>query len=77
MSYSQFPAVGTTVAPRDLTLQRTVTAGSTISIPAGINFVYAILVGGGGGGGWDQYSGGRSAGGGGAGGEGGRPLPRC
>ena len=37
-----------TATPYGLTLQQTITSGTSVTIPAGINWAYAILVGGGG-----------------------------
>ena len=51
------------VLPYGLRLQQTKNAGDTsVTIPAGINFVYAIAVGGGGGGGTTTTNGGGAGG---------------
>ena len=53
-------------SPVGLALQQTITSGTSVTFPAGINWAYALLVGGGGGG--ATASGGSFAGAGGAGG---------
>ena len=53
-------------APVGLTLQQTITSSGSVTIPAGINYVYALLIGGGGGGAGAPNN--TSAGGGGGGG---------
>ena len=50
MSISVFPQP-TGFDPTRLTLRQTITSGSTITLPAGLSQVYAVLVGGAGGGG--------------------------
>ena len=52
------------IAPFGLQLQQTINAGTTsVTIPAGITFVYAIAVGGGGGGGGSGFGSGGGGGG--------------
>ena len=67
MTASQIPAASfvSTVAPRDLTLQQTITSGTTVTIPAGINWVWAVCVSGGWGGqaGFTAVTGGKAGGG--------------
>ena len=60
MALSVFPVPSSGFDQTKITLRQTVTSGTSVTIPAGITQVYAILVGGGGGG----------AGGGGGGGAG-------
>ena len=63
MAYSVFPAPSSTpttaqgdpiqsnsYSPYGLTLKQTITSGTTVTIPSGVNWVYAIVIGGGGGG---------------------------
>ena len=47
-----------TDSPYGLKLQQTITSGSSITIPAGVEWVWAVVVGGGGGGGFGQGGGG-------------------
>ena len=68
VSYSNLVVNANTNAPYGLTLQQTITSGTSVTIPAGINWVYAILVGGGGGAGGSQSGGTNWAWGGGGGG---------
>ena len=65
MALSVFPAASAGFDPTKVSLQQTITSGTSVTIPSGINWVYAVVVGGGGGG---AYSGGGNAGGGGGGG---------
>ena len=58
MGISVFPAASAGYDQTKLTLRQTITSGTSVTIPADITQVYAILIGGGGGG---------SGGGGGAG----------
>ena len=53
-------------SPLGLSLRQTITSSGAVTIPAGINYVYAVLVGGGGGGGGGGTSGASGGGGGGA-----------
>ena len=50
MTQNTFGASPLTQGPFGLTLKHSLTSGTSVTIPAGTNWVYAILVGGGGGG---------------------------
>jgi len=62
-----FPAASAGFDFTKVTLQQTITSGTSVTIPAGVTWVYAILIGGGGSGG-NRRSVCTAAGGGGAGG---------
>ena len=58
MASTVFPvANGAVVAPSGLTLQQTITSGTSVTIPTGVNWVYAIVIGGGAGPGYTGGSG--------------------
>ena len=50
ISYKSTQIQANTNAPYGLTLQQTITSGTTVTIPSGINWAWAIVAGGGGGG---------------------------
>jgi hypothetical protein len=72
MASTVFPAASAGFDPTKVSLQQTLTATGNVTIPAGVNQVYAIAVGGGGGGGGGGGASGGStrAGGGGSGTDG-------
>ena len=48
MGSSLVPAAAAGFDQTKVTLQQTITSGTSVTIPAGVNWVYALLVGGGG-----------------------------
>jgi len=71
MSISVFPAPSAAI-PLGVTLKQTITSSGAVTVPAGTELVYAVVIGGGGGGGGagggnGNLSSGQSGGGGGAG----------
>ncbi len=43
MAYSVFPAPSAGFDPTKVTLQQTITSGTTVTIPAGVTWVYAMI----------------------------------
>jgi len=68
MGVSIFPVASSGFNPTTVTLQQTITSGTSVTIPAGVNFAWVVLVGGGGGSGHNKAAFVGGSGGGGAGG---------